>query len=206
MTSIHRLPLLFLAAALVIPAAQAATIFTVTPSTISAAPGSTVGWGFTIFNDSNYLVVTSADFTPASPLGTFTDYIAQFNFIVVGPSPEATSVSQTFDMNALTGVGSYAIAQAAPPGSNITGQIVLSYDLFSRSPNDPNFNPDTDTVSVGNSLFADAQVNVISGVPEPASFGLVAVALLIGGMTLSGRKRCFGLEIRCSERKKTSNV
>jgi len=115
-------------------------------------------------------------------------------------------VSQTFDMNALTGVGSYAIAQAAPPGSNIPGQIVLSYDPFSRSPNDPNFNPDTDTVSVGNGLFAPAQVNVTSGVPEPASFGLVAVALLIGGMTLSGRKRYLDREILSSERKKTSDA
>lgn len=205
MTPIHRITLMVFAAAVVIPAAEANTIFTVTPSTISASPGSTVGWGFTIFNDSNYLVVTGADFSPASPLGTFTDYISQFNFIVVGPSPEATSVSQTFDMNALTGVGSYAIAQAAPPGSNITGQIVLSYDLFSRSPNDPNFNPDTDTISVGNGLFAAAQVNVVSGVPEPASFGLVAVALLMGGMTMSGRKRYVGMAILSSERKKTSD-
>lgn len=189
MTPIKRIaPMLFLVG-LLIPAAHANTILTVTPSTISGAPGSTVGWGFTIFNDTNYLVVSSAAFTPASPLGTFTDFIAQFNFIVVGPAPEATSVSQTFNLNALTGIGSYAISSAAPSGSVIAGQIVLSYDLFSRSPNDPNFDPNTDTVSTGNPLSGAAQVNVGSTVPEPASFGLVGVALLIGGITLGRRNR-----------------
>jgi hypothetical protein len=175
MTPIKRIaPMLFLVG-LLIPAAHANTILTVTPSTISGAPGSTVGWGFTIFNDTNYLVVSSAAFTPASPLGTFTDFIAQFNFIVVGPAPEATSVSHAFNLNALTGIGSYAISSAAPSGSVIAGQIVLSYDLFSRSPNDPNFDPNTDTVSTGNPLSGAAQVNVGSTVPEPASFGLVGV-------------------------------
>ncbi|MBY0484005.1 hypothetical protein, partial [Nitrosomonas sp.] len=42
----------------------------------------------------------------------------------------------------------------------------LTYDLFSRSPLDANFNPDTDTLSNGNVLSATASVTV-SPVPEP---------------------------------------
>ena len=67
-------------------------------------PGETVGWGFTISNpDPNYLVITGADFCTTTvvggitfcdqfadtSLGAFTDYIAQFNFIVAGPRRKA---------------------------------------------------------------------------------------------------------------------
>ncbi len=190
MSAIHRIFLALLVGALMASTAGATTLFTASPSTISGDPGTTVGWGFTLLNDTDYLVVSSADFTPASALGTFTDFIAQFNFIVVGPSPESTSVSQVFDLNAQTGVGSFAISASAAPGSVISGLLVLTYDLFSRSPNDPNFNPDTDTVSVGNIISTAAQVDVSgSGVPEPATFGLIGAALLIGGLAHRARKR-----------------
>jgi hypothetical protein len=187
----NRFVRIFLAAALLLPAAHAGAIFTPIPSTISGNPGDTVGWGFTISNDTNYLLITSADFTPATPLGTFTDFIGQFNFIVVGPSPESTSVSQPFDATALTGVGSFLISPSAAPGSVITGLLTLTYDLFSVSPNDPNFDPDTETISNGNILTSAAEVDVtgVSTVPEPASFGLVGLALLIGGAARKARQR-----------------
>jgi hypothetical protein len=186
MKTAQRFSWMLLAGALLIaPMARATTSFTVLPDTVSGLPGDTVGWGFSITNDTDFLVVTSADFTPASSLGTFTDYIAQYNFIVVGPSPESSTVSQTFDANLLTGVGSFAISPGAPTGSMITGQLALTYDLFSVSPNDPSFNPDTDTVSTGNTISSAAGVVVA---PEPASFGLVGAALLLYGM-VGWRKR-----------------
>jgi len=186
----YRLVLIVLAAALLLPAAHAGAIFTPSPTTISGNTGDTVGWGFTISNDTNFLLITSADFTPATTSGTFTDFIGQFNFIVVGPSPESTSVSQAFDPIALTGVGSFLISPSAAPGSVITGLLTLTYDLFSVSPNDPNFDPDTDTISNGNVLTSAAEVDVkgVSAVPEPASFGLVGLALLLGGAAQKIRK------------------
>ena len=182
MTSNKRFSLLLLSAALLLPAAQAGAIFTPSPSTISGNPGDTVGWGFTISNETDYLLITSSDFTAAAASGTYTDFIGPFNFIIVGPSPESTSVSQTFDPAALTGVGSFQISPTAAPGSVITGQLILTYDLFSVSPNDPNFDPDIDTISNGNLLTAAAEVDVpgTSAVPEPATFGLVSLALLLG--------------------------
>jgi PEP-CTERM motif len=170
--------------------AQAAPLLTLNPvgGALTGAPGDVVGWGFTISNDTNFLTVTGANFClgvvspPActSPnIGTFTDFIAQFNFIVVGPAPESTSVSQSYDFSAKTGVGSFAINAGATAGSTNIGEIVLRYDLTSRSPNDPNFNPDTDTVAGGQFLTANASVAVTSTVPEPATW-------LLLGSTLAG--------------------
>src|SRR5437763_151146 len=81
---------------------QAAPTFTLNPvgGAIAGAPGAVVGWGFTITNNMDYLVATAVDFVitpPAPPIGVFTNYLTDFNFIVVGPSPESTSVSQSFD-------------------------------------------------------------------------------------------------------------
>jgi hypothetical protein len=132
---------------------------------ISGAPGATIGWGFTITNSTDFIVVTSATFT-GSPPGTFTDFISAFNFIVVGPSPENSSVSQTFDATTMAGIGSFAISAGAMSGTT-SGQIELTYDLFSRSPNDPSFDPDTDTLATDQVLSAAASVTVVGPTDTP---------------------------------------
>ncbi|MFI5167133.1 MAG: hypothetical protein ACHQQS_10960 [Thermoanaerobaculales bacterium] len=127
---------------------------------LTGSPGATVGWGFTITNSTDYLVVTSASFTPSTTLGTFTDFIAQYQFVVVGPSPESTSVSQGFNNGSHTGVGSFAISAGAHPGDAASGTITVTYDLYSVSPNDPNFDPGIDLVLTDNTLTAAASVSV----------------------------------------------
>jgi PEP-CTERM motif len=153
---------------------------------LSGAPGSTVGWGFTITNTSNFLEVTGSDFcegTIVSPcphsIGTYNDFIGQFNFVVVGPAPEeSTSVTQTFNLAVKTGVGSFRINPAAVAGNSAVGQIVVTYDLFNLSPNDPAFNPALNTVSTGNRLTAPGSVTVAAATPEPATLGLVGFAFV----------------------------
>jgi hypothetical protein len=155
---------------------------------ITGVAGSTVGWGFTLTNlGSDFAVITGSDFcvgpmtSPCSnPLGAYTDFIGQ-QFFVLGPAPESSSISQSFNFMALTGVGSFFINPLAQPEDKATGQIVLSYDLFSLSPNDPNFDPTVDTLSNGNILMAPASVTVTSTMmqtPEPGSFSLIACSLL----------------------------
>jgi PEP-CTERM motif len=154
---------------------------------ITGVAGSTVGWGFTLTNlGSDFAVITGSDFcvgpitSPCSnPLGTYTDFVGQ-QFFVLGPSPESSSLSQSFDLLALTGVGSFFINPLAQPGDKAIGQIVLSYDLFSLSPNDPNFDPIADTLSNGNFLMAPASVTVTKSTvstPEPGSLFLLATGL-----------------------------
>ena len=162
----------------------AATVLTITPSgDISGAPGQTVGWGFTLSNDADFLLVTGAFYDTATPVGAFTDFASTFNFIVVGPSPESTSVPQDFDLTLHTGVGSYAIDSGAVPGALSTGTLRVVYDLYPVSPNDGAFNPDTDLISTGNTLQSAASVEVSvssSSVPEPSATLLVSLGLFVG--------------------------
>ncbi len=151
---------------------------------ISGAAGTTVGWGFTLTNVTNFAVVTSSDFCVgviASPcsnsLGTYTDFAGP-QFIVVGPS---SSVTQAFNNSLLTGMGSFLINPGAT--GSVLGDVVLTYDLYSVSPNDPSFLP-TDIVSLGNLLTAPASV---TAVPEPGSLLLLASGL--AGCFLTKKKR-----------------
>ena len=143
---------------------------------LTGAPGSTVGWGFTLENlGVNFVEVTSFEFcvgvitSPCnnSSLGTFTDF-TPFNFILVGPS---SSVTQVFDNTLMTGVGSFLINLGAT-GSDI-GQIVMHYDLYSSDPT-----LGGTQIAFNNSLTADASVTVETrSVPEPASLLLLASGL-----------------------------
>jgi hypothetical protein len=164
---------------------------------LSGAAGSTVGWGFTISNSTNFLVITSSDFcvgpisSPCSnSLGTYTDFIASNQFVVVGPAPESSSVTQAFDNSLLTGIGSFLINSTANPGDSVIGQIVLTYDLFSVSPNSPNFDPAADTISLGNILTASASVSVTgTSVPEPGTGSLFGYGLIVLlGLAVKGKK------------------
>ena len=183
------------------PALAQPPTLTLTPGgTMSAVDGATVGWGFTIANTSGqWIEITSANFCEATSgvtsacqaatVGTFTDIISGFNDIVVGPSPNTPTVSQTYNLNAHTGTGSFYIT--GPAGSTSgPAQIVLTYNVFSRSPQNPAFDPDTDTVSTDNFMVAPASVNVIAQVPALSTSALILLALILmaWGM-LMGRQR-----------------
>lgn len=164
---------------------QAASVMTLDPAggALVGFAGQTVGWGFTITNDANYLVVTGVSYSTTTPIGVFSDFIGAFNFIVVGPNPEVSPVSQVFNAGAHTGVGSYAISNLALPGALSTGSLHVIYDMYSVSPNDLSFNPDFDLLSSGNEFVAEASIQVAGteeDVPEPSSWTLAAGALLAG--------------------------
>ena len=170
--------------------AQAQTSLTLDPVTGSRAgyPGATVGWGFTLVNDTDYLLATGADFVldPASPvIGTFADFSGYQSF-VVGPSPETPQWQQTFDAWAHTGIGSFTVDPDAVAGLVAFGNIVLTYDLYNLSPNDPSFDPESNLISTGNHLVAPASVTV-AAVPEPSTFLLLGCGL--AGIFWKGRKR-----------------
>jgi len=156
---------------------------------ISGAPGQTVGWGFTLVNSSdNFAVISSADFCGAvisspcsTPLGSFTDFIAQFNFTVINPH---SSLSNVFNPVTHTGIGSYAIKPTAVPGSSFLGQVVLTYDTFI----DGSF---LNQIGFDDRVTSAASVSVpAAAAPEPASLVLLSAVLV--GLCLSSRRWKIG--------------
>jgi hypothetical protein len=165
--------------------AHATTTLTLSPpgGAISGPAGSTVGWGFTFVNDTNFAVITGTQFCgtgstppiclPLSPnLGTYTD-IAGSQFLVIGPSPESPSVTQSFDSALNTGLGSFTLSSTA--SGTVSGIIEVSYDLFSVSPNSPNFSFE-DVIANGLFLTSPASVTVgpAAAVAEPGTLLLLA--------------------------------
>jgi hypothetical protein len=153
-----------------------------TNGAVAGVPGATVGWGFSITNtDNNFLVVTGARFDTKSNIGTFTDFISASNFVVVGPLPENSSVNQALNVASAQGLGCFTISPGTLTAYTASGDIVISYDLFTMSPNDQNFDPGTAVISSGNQLFAAASVTVLDPavVPEPST--IILLGLAFGG-------------------------
>ncbi|MGA2770386.1 MAG: PEP-CTERM sorting domain-containing protein [Bryobacteraceae bacterium] len=162
----------------------AGPVLVLTPTgALSGGPGDTVGWGFQITNDANYIEITSASFClspvsfPACTLpttGLFTDFISGWDIIVGYPGgTDPATVEQPFDPIAVTGIGSFAIDPGAAIGAADIGAIVLTYNVFDEDPNDSGANKlATDQV-----LTADASVEVASPSPEPATFGILGLGL-----------------------------
>jgi len=162
--------------------ASADPTFTLTPSgTVSGLPGDTVGWGYSIDNDSIYsLIVTKSDFcepgqdplftTCTQALGTYSDFIAQ-NGTLIAPG---TTGSQSFDASSSSGVGEYVIDPSATPGQSDVGSIVVEYQLF-----DDNFDQIGGTIELSAAAEVDVTGTGPSPVPEPATEGLVVAGLLL---------------------------
>jgi len=180
-------------------------IFTLDPAdgAISGAPGDTVGWGFTIQNNTdNYLLFDSSNFcgvggdpqftdcsVPYNPptgfgpaFGTYTDYIAN-NFTEIAPG---TSLTEAFDATLMTGVGAYTIDPGAQGGSLDSGNVYVSFQQFQGDPL-----AGGSQVGGDSELAAPASVLVTSSatVPEPRTAFALAGALLLGLGFLRKRRR-----------------
>ena len=170
----------------------AGPVLVLTPSAaLSGWPAATLGWGFQITNDANYIEITGASFCldpvsfPACTLpttGDFSDFISVYNDIIVG-FPGGTlpaSAQQPFDPIQLTGIGSFVIAPGAPIGAADVGAIVLTYNLYDLDPS----NPLATNLARDLVLSANASVEVVA--PEPATFGIFGLGL--AGLAAVGRR------------------
>jgi hypothetical protein len=151
---------------------------------ISGTPGSTIGWGFTISDSVEYVLLQQSDFCPAgitevglpcanNPAGTYTDFTG--NAPVIGPAPDSPSVTQGFNLAALLGFGSFQISPAAAPGTVIDGEIAVVYDLFTG---DPNTDPTAMQIGGDNFVTLAASVTVDEeSSPEPGTMLPVGIAI-----------------------------
>jgi hypothetical protein len=150
---------------------------------LSAKPGNTVEWfanlsdpidlgaGLSlVFTGSSFNVPCQGCAPPPAAVGTYTDLIGA-GFVVLAPAGNCCG-----DPQAVTNepIGIFAISPTAPYGL-INGFLEIDYALFSDDPNDPNFNPDTQTVNPDVRAFAAVAVDVV---PEPGTMGLLGVTAI----------------------------
>lgn len=178
-----KLKLLCVAAATLLATAAQAAVLTLSPAVISAQPGETAGWGFSLLNDDadNYLLITGTEFTlpPLSAFGSYTDLLGPRGFITLAP---LASLTESYDALLGTGIGQLSFAPSA--NGRLDGEIQLHYALSSVDPNSPDFDPDLHFVSLDANVAAQVSA-VAAAVPEPSTWSLFAIA---GLLALARRK------------------
>jgi hypothetical protein len=132
-------------------------------------PGTTVSWGFTITNDSGYVVPISLLYVDPVQIGTQTPIYFDFQVL----TPDAPD-------NTLEGTFYFMIDPFAPAGANsLGGYLSLLYDRYSSADLG-------EQIGFSEEATADASVWVT---PEPAVWKLMGLgAVFIGLMRLAGSK------------------
>lgn len=164
--------LLAAAGASLLATAAHAAVLTLTPGVLTAQPGQTAGWGFTLLNDDadNYLVITGTEFSlpPLSSFGSYVDLLGPRGLLVLAPQ---ASLSEGYDALLGTGLGEFRLDAAAR--GRLDGEVRLHYLLSAVDPNSATFDPDTHIVNFDASVSAQAAVQAV---PEPASWTLFGAA------------------------------
>jgi hypothetical protein len=137
---------------------------------VSGSPGSTVGWGYTLTNNtSNWLEavdLSAGSFTIGSPVA-----IIFFDLPILAPQ---TSVTVQFNAQTDAGLYELDLFPNAPLGASNTGTFLLDSQYFSGDP-----------LSCGLSCLIGAAPELtanytatVTSVPEPASLILLVSGLL----------------------------
>jgi hypothetical protein len=158
-----------------------------TDPVLAGAPGSTEEWTATLSDPidlaaGNSILITGSQFDdpcqgcvpPPASVGTYTD-LAGLAFVVLAPSGNCCGDPQSVSGEP---IGTFTFSSARLPGP-VSGFLEIDYAIFSGDPNDPSFNPDTQTVAPDVRAFVPVAVEPV---PEPASLLLVfigAAAVLV---------------------------
>ena len=187
--------ILSLAAVLVLStslAAQALPIdLTLTPnSDLTGTKGATVGWGFTITNNStDWIVLTGSTFTSPSTWGKYYDFVAYLANSTIAPNGTVNSSffadpSDTVQTGFYhsTGTGKFVI-DTQPPLYEQTapGTITISFDQYADEALFEQLLPSSSV-----SALASVTATDTTAVPEPSTCLLVGMGL---GALLYARKK-----------------
>lgn len=164
--------------------------FTLDPANglVQGPAGISVGWGFTISTDSDYVTIESFSFNETTPIGTFDQ------FVPATTASNGTPITASWALN--TSGLQYDINPGTVVGAASEGTITVFYDAFT----DPGL---SNQVVFGNSVnaqFGGSDVNaevLVSGatapatVPEPSAISMLAavvITLLLFRRRLAGAK------------------
>ena len=177
--------------------ARASAVIALSPlgGVISGAPGSTVGWGFTLTNGADWVSIDSVTTeNETSPLGGTTGGFISYMDLLGGLSNGVTPPGGTWPLafspgSPGTGLGQYSIDPSTPFGASDSGDFLIFYDEFSADPNTCG-SCYIDTLqlfdSKGNAPAFTINVPV-SAVPEPA----LTVLMILGIAVLIGLPKTF---------------
>ncbi len=173
---------LFFAAALLFAAVPAWTAetytFNVLPvdGRITGSPGETVGWGYSIENQSSSFWLVTTGVAPGSFQFGTPDLI--FDFPILAP---ATTATAPFNAAALTGLLALTWDASAPRGTVESGNFLLSAEWWNGDP-----------LAGGQLAFAassQSQPYQATVAPEPGTVTLMTSALLLVGVSRVLRRR-----------------
>jgi hypothetical protein len=149
-------------------------------------PGDTVGWGFSLFNDSGFdlnVIRVYADSTLYSGgLGIFTDAVSGWSSstggLTVAPGETFTGTVTDGTPLATFTINPGASGRDAP----VTGKIYLDYELIGGDGS-------TQTLTA---RFGDSDVTAsVSVTPEPSTFILICLSLSVVGYARKTMKKPF---------------
>lgn len=143
---------------------------------VSGYQGSTIGWGYSIINNSSSEWLVTADLT-SSPFANGTADASPFDFPVIPPGATA---SEEYDP--ARNVGLYALlwSSSAPVGFVNSGVFTLSAEWWSGDPStEGNFLQDApdETAAFTATVTSPAAPSTI---PEPAPITYIIVAAIVG--------------------------
>ncbi len=141
---------------------------------VQGAPGSTVGWGYTLQNQSTSLWLVPMNLN----VGVFSNSTPSllFDFPILAPS---TSVAESFDPVKPSGLYELTWNSSAPAGFSNTGTFTLDAQWWTGDPL-------TGGVLVSGAPSASARYTATvsaASVPEPGTIAVTGVALLALAVT-----------------------
>jgi hypothetical protein len=179
--SMRKLGLIFLVSALAASAADVYTFGLLPPSgSVQGAPGSTVGWGYALQNQSSALWLVPINLN-AGAFANGTPALL-FDFPVLAP---ATSVAESFDPAQPSGLYELTWDSSAPAGFTNTGTFTLDAEWWSGDPLAGGV-----LVSGAPSASASYRASVAApAVPEPGTFELTTMTLIGLLLVVAGFRR-----------------
>jgi hypothetical protein len=167
---------------MIVPAYPAVVSFVLSPADglLVGGAGTSVGWGFTISTDSDFVTIQNITFGDLTPIGVFSTPGLPSTVASVGSDITTPWIQDIAGLQ-------YDIDISAIPPASTFGFMMLTYDTFSDSDlqNQIGFGDAAFAAFQGDAVIAEVDVNAAapSLAPEPGTLALLGSAIAAGLLT-----------------------